>query len=75
MLEFAAPTKVAIISLPRGVPCRDLYRIIKFLAETGYSADIDDCRTRFSGMLTFREFLKETNWGDTKRTYEGGFRY
>ncbi|GAQ85455.1 hypothetical protein KFL_002360070 [Klebsormidium nitens] len=54
---------------------KDLFRIIKFLAETGYSAEIDDCRARFPGMLTFREFLKLTDWGNSKRTYEGGFRY
>ncbi|KAG0599063.1 hypothetical protein M758_12G124800 [Ceratodon purpureus] len=54
---------------------RDLYRIAKFLSEKGYEADVADCRKRFSGLLTFSEFLELTHWGDASRNYADGFKY
>jgi hypothetical protein len=55
--------------------CRDLWRITNFLRETGFQADVADCRQRVPGLLTFEQFLAATCWGDAGRTYEQGIRF
>eukprot|EP00878_Enallax_costatus_P000843 GHUV01000969.1.p1 GENE.GHUV01000969.1~~GHUV01000969.1.p1 ORF type:complete len:375 (+),score=124.40 GHUV01000969.1:138-1262(+) len=54
---------------------RDLWRITRFLRETGYKADVASCRAMFPGMFTFADFLAASCWGDTSRTYEQGIRF
>jgi hypothetical protein len=52
-----------------------LWRITKFLRETGFDARVEVCRAAFPGMLTFEQFLDATCWGDACRTYEQGIRF
>jgi hypothetical protein len=33
------------------------------------------CRGAFPALLTFREFLAASRWGDATRTYEDGIRF
>lgn len=42
----------------------------RFLTERGFKADVAACHLEFPGLLTFDQFLKESNWGDAARTYE-----
>lgn len=55
--------------------CRDLYRIACFLRDTGYKADVEQCRKAFPGILTFDDFLHQTKWGERDRKFEDGFEY
>ncbi|KAI8463515.1 MAG: hypothetical protein J3K34DRAFT_475157 [Monoraphidium minutum] len=54
---------------------RDLWRITRFLRDTGYQADVAACRAAVPGLLTFPEFLKATHWGDAGRSYDDGFEF
>jgi uncharacterized protein YbjT (DUF2867 family) len=54
---------------------RDLWRITRFLRETGYTADVAACRSSFPGMFTFADFLAASCWGDSSRTYEQGIHF
>ncbi len=62
-------------SIPLHLPKRDLWRITKFLRETGYQADLPACRSSFPGLLTFSEFLAATGWADPGKTFEEGIQF
>jgi hypothetical protein len=74
MLEWL-PFKWSFKRFLRFSSCRDLYYRSSPKPATRPTMDIEDYRTRFPGMLTFWEFLQQTNWGDSARMYDGGFRY
>jgi hypothetical protein len=73
-LSCCAPALPCLLPL-RPASCRDLWRITTFLRETGFQADVADCRQRVPGLLTFEQFLAATCWGDAARTYEQGIRF
>ncbi|KIZ01327.1 hypothetical protein MNEG_6638 [Monoraphidium neglectum] len=54
---------------------KDLWRITRFLRNTGFKADRAACVADFPGLLTFREFLAATSWGDAGRAYEDGIEF
>ena len=48
----------------------DLWNIIMFYRNKGYEANMAQCKALFPGLTTFKEFLKNTKWGDPSCTYE-----
>lgn len=54
---------------------QDLHHYTQFLRNQGYKADVAACRQQFPGLLSLRQFLEATHWGDASLTYEGGVRY
>lgn len=51
---------------------RELYKIIQWYRHEGYQVNVAELReNKFPHLLTgFREFLEETDWGDSQRSYE-----
>jgi hypothetical protein len=52
----------------------DLWKITMFLREKGYNADVEACREAVPGMLSFRQFLEDSDWGNKELKYEDGIR-
>jgi uncharacterized protein YbjT (DUF2867 family) len=50
----------------------ELYQLIRWYRQEGYQADVTYLREKeFPGLLTtFREFLEETRWADSEKSYE-----